>query len=109
MTSTPEVITRYLAAADAQDAEAMAACFTEDGSVVDEGETYKGHDEIVGWRAATAAKWTYTSTVTGTEPVTKDEHRVFVHVEGNFPGGVADLTYRFSLDHDRIAALTIAG
>jgi hypothetical protein len=37
------------------------------------------------------------------------EHRAFVHIEGNFPGGVADLTYRFTIDGDSISALTIGG
>jgi hypothetical protein len=109
MSELPVIINAYLAAADAQDGEAMAACFAADGYVVDEGNTYRGYDEIVGWRKLTASKWTYTSTVTGRERVSDREHLVFVHLEGDFPGGTADLTYRFTIDADKIAALTIAG
>jgi hypothetical protein len=30
------------------------------------------------------------------------------HLEGNFPGGVVDLAYRFTMDGDLIAQLVIA-
>jgi hypothetical protein len=103
----PGVVTRYLRAADDGDFEALAACFTPEGTVVDEGVTYQGHDAIVGWREQTAAKWEYTSEVTHTEPAGDGGFRVSVHVEGNFPGGQADLKYSFVLDGDRIAALSI--
>ena len=107
MSDSPEIISVYHAAADAQDGEAMAACFTPDGYVVDEGNTYRGHDEIVAWRKVTASKWTYTSTVTGRESSSDRERLVFVHLEGDFPCGTADVTYRFTIDGDKIAALTI--
>jgi uncharacterized protein (TIGR02246 family) len=103
----PPVIGRYLAAADDQDAEALASCFAPDGTVTDEGTTYRGHDEIVAWRTQTLTKWTYTSRLTGTEVVADDEHLAFVHVAGNFPGGQADLTYRFMLAGDSITSLSI--
>ena len=45
--------------------------------------------------------------MTGRESVSDREHLVFVHLEGDFPGGTADLTYRFTIDADKIAALTI--
>ena len=103
----PEVVTRYLEAADRRDIEALAACFAPDGTVVDEGVTYRGRDEIIGWRRQLGTAWEYTSTVTGSRAV--DNHRFVVTVlaEGNFPGGRADLTYSFSLDGDRLTALTI--
>jgi len=34
---------------------------------------------------------------------------VGVHIEGDFPGGVADLTYRFALRDGLIADLSIVG
>jgi hypothetical protein len=51
--------------------------------------------------------WEFTTTVTGSEPDGDARHIVRTHVEGNFPGGVADLTYRFTLTGDQIADLTI--
>jgi hypothetical protein len=106
-TPTPEIITRYLAAADAKDSAALAACFTIEGSVVDEGQTYVGRGAIKGWRDALAGRFTYTTTVTGSEPVGEDTYRVSARIEGDFPGAVADLTYSFTLRDGLIAALHI--
>jgi len=104
---TPEIITRYLEAADAKDPQAVAACFTPDGTVVDEGETYTGRAEIAAWRTALLGKYTFTSSLTGSESVSDEEYRVHVHVVGDFPGGVADLTYRFTVRDELISALLI--
>jgi ketosteroid isomerase-like protein len=106
-TSAPEVITRYLAAADAQDSTALVGCFTTDGTVVDEDQTYLGRDAIRGWRDLIAGKYTYTTKVTGSEAAGPDTYRVSVHIEGDFPGGQADLTYSFALRDELIAALHI--
>jgi hypothetical protein len=105
--TTAPVLASYFAAADRGDYAALADCFTPDGFVVDEGNTYRGRDEIIGWREAGAAKWTYTSTITGTQAVSADEYRAQVRVEGNFPGGVADLKYRFVLREGLIRELSI--
>ena len=66
--TAPAVVTRYLAAADAGDLPTLADCFASDGTVLDEGRTYRGRGEIIGWREALAGTWTYTSSVTGTSP-----------------------------------------
>jgi hypothetical protein len=105
--TAPAVVTRYLTAAAAADFATLADCFTAVGTVTDEGHTYRGRAEIIGWRESLASQFTYTATVTGSEPITQDEHRVTAHLVGDFPGGVVDLTYRFVLDDGLIADLTI--
>jgi uncharacterized protein (TIGR02246 family) len=107
MNAIPEVITRYLKAADEKNSEALVACFTEDGSAVDEGNTYVGRDAIRDWRTDTVSKWTYTTIVTGTEQLAGDRYNVAIHLEGDFPGGEADLTQTFTLSDGLIAHLTI--
>jgi len=57
--SAPAVIARYLAAAPAGDFVALADCFTVDGTVTDEGHTYRGRPEIIGWRESLASQFTY--------------------------------------------------
>ena len=106
-TDVPAVVTRYLEAADRGDAEALAACFTPEGTVVDEGVTYRGRQEIIGWRHQLSSTWEYTSTVTSSRSLDEHRFRVGVLVEGNFPGGRADLTYSFSVDGDQLTALAI--
>jgi uncharacterized protein (TIGR02246 family) len=105
--AAPAVVTRYLAAADAQDPAAVAACFAEDGTATDEGVTYRGREEIAGWREKTLSQWTYTTVLTGSEPISPSEYRVTAHISGDFPGGEADLTFHFTLGNDQITALTI--
>jgi hypothetical protein len=105
--SAPAVITRYLAAAPAGDFVTLADCFTVHGTVTDEGHTYRGRAEIIGWRESLASQFTYTATITSSEPINDGEYRVTAHLVGDFPGGVADLSYRFILDGDLIADLTI--
>ena len=105
--TTPAIVTRYLSAAEQGDLTALTDCFTADGTVLDEGHTYHGHAEIIGWRESIASHWTYTTTVTSAEPIAANEYTVTARVEGNFPGGVADLTYRFTLRDGLIADLSI--
>jgi hypothetical protein len=103
----PDVITRYLQATDANDSKGAAACFAEDGTVLDEGVTYVGRAQIVSWREKSSSQWTYTSRVVGSEAITDDQYRVHVLVEGNFPGGKADLAFNFTFNDDVIVALII--
>lgn len=107
MIATADVITRYLRAADEKDFQAMAACFTEDGSVGDEGRTYVGRDAIRRWRESTVAQWTYTTTVTGTEEVAGDRYEVAIRLQGDFPGGEVDLIQTFTLSDGLIGHLVI--
>ncbi len=65
--STPDIIALYLKLAPGGDLDTLVPCFTSDAQVIDEGKTYRGHDEIRGWREAVAAEFTYTMSVVGTE------------------------------------------
>jgi SnoaL-like domain len=106
--TTPTVVARYFAAADADDPAALADCFVADGTVEDEGETYRGRDAIIAWRQAVISKYTYTRTITGTEQRGDTEFRISARIEGNFPGGVADLKFDFSIADDQITSVVIA-
>lgn len=101
----PEPIAAYFAA-DRHDADAVAACFSEDATVLDEGKTHIGRGAIRQWKADATTKFTYT-----VEPfaVAEDKDRVIVtgHVSGDFPGSPVDLRYAFALEEDLIAGLEI--
>jgi len=56
----PEPIAAYLAAEEAKDADALSRCFTEDGTVHDEGRDHRGHDPICQWKQAADEKYRYT-------------------------------------------------
>jgi ketosteroid isomerase-like protein len=110
-TPLPPIIARYFTAADDRDIDALIGCFTPDAVVTDEGTSRHGQDEIRQWREDVANAYDYTLEVLGTEPAGDqgglDWHDVLTHLEGNFPGGTVDLTYRFGLLDGYVAALRI--
>ena len=107
-TLIPPVIERYQAAHDRHDIDAALASFSDDAAVRDEDETWAGTDRIRQWLAKTSTEFTYTRTLLGAEPTGTASWLVRNRLEGNFPGNVVDLRYEFTLDGDRISALTIA-
>ena len=103
----PRVITTYLLARQARQAESAVAQFTSDGLVTDEGNTYAGSENIASWIATAASEYTYTVDLIQVRQVDSDHYDLLQHLEGNFPGGVADLHFRFGLRDDKIAQLVI--
>ena len=104
----PAPIRAYLTAHEAGDAETALRAFAPDAVVVDDGTTYRGTDEVRGFLQSSGTEFQYTTELVGAERV-DDHHWVAVnHLEGDFPGGVVDLRYRFAMDGDLIAGLVIA-
>ena len=101
----PEPVAAYFAA-DRLDGDAVARCFTGNAIVKDEGYTYDGLDAIKQWKTETSRKYTYTC-----EPIRMEQKDgttiVTCHLEGNFPGGKADLRFSFRLERGKIATLEI--
>jgi hypothetical protein len=108
MIDVPDAVSCYLQVAAEGDLEALLACFTSDAEVIDEGQTYGGHDEIRGWREAVTSKYSYTVTVLSGNPVDVDRYLVIVQLDGNFPGSTVQLRFRFGLRGGLISALEIA-
>lgn len=108
MAELPEVVSRYQAAHDRRDTETALAAFRPDATVVDDGHTYRGANEIRRWLATAASEYTFTRTLLSAEAGDDGSWVVVNHLEGDFPGGVVDLRYRFVLRGDLIAELVIA-
>jgi hypothetical protein len=53
-------------------------------------------------------EYTYTRTLLGAETTADSSWEVRNRLEGNFPGNVVDLHYRFELAGEQILSLTIA-
>ena len=108
--SLPRVISDYLAASERGDLDALVACFTDDAVVLDEDQEWRGQAGLRQWREKVANAYEYTVEVRGAAKGSVDgvqRHDVHTHLEGNFPGGTVDLTFRFGLRDDRIATLQI--
>ncbi len=107
----PEIIEQYLTLASRHskaDAELIAACFAEAGEVADEGEARRGREAIRQWWAGTATKFEYSVEVRSCHELGYGRFEVFTRLEGNFPGNVVDLAYRFTLSGGLISQLEIA-
>lgn len=103
----PEVITKYLVARGEDDLDATTAVFTTDAAVTDEGHTYHGRGQIRGWLGRSGSEYTYTTEVIAAIKVDDAHFTVVQHLEGDFPGGVVDLQFRFTVRADQIAELVI--
>lgn len=103
----PESVRTYLTAHAAGDDAAALATFTADAVVTDEGHDHAGRDEINTWLTNSASEYTYTTEFTSATTSGDGTVHVVQHLEGNFPGGVADLHFRFTLVGVLISRLVI--
>lgn len=104
----PATIRDYLAAHAAGETEAAARSFTASAVVRDEGRTFRGTAEVLDFLRSAGSEFTYTTELIGAQRV-DDRHWVAINrLEGDFPGGVAELHYRFTLAGDLVDELDIA-
>lgn len=107
-TGLPEPIRAYLKAHENRDDDAAVRAFAPDATVTDEGQTHTGAQNIRAWRQRASTEYAYTTKVTGVRRERDDVWVVAVRLEGNFPGGVADLEQRFTVRDGAIVDLAIA-
>ena len=104
----PATIRGYLAAHAARDTGAAVRAFAATAVVVDEGRTFRGTDEILGFLREAGAEFSYTTELIGAQRIDDTRWVATNRLEGDFPGGVAELNYRFTSDGDLITELVIA-
>ena len=107
-TAIPEVIRTYQNAHDGHDIPTALSAFTPQATVTDEDHTYRATNEIHHWLTKTSTEYRYTRTLLGAEAADHHTWLIRNRLEGNFPGNVVDLRYRFTLADDLIASLEIA-
>ena len=103
----PDVVRRYFEAHDRRDTDVALSAFAPDAHVLDDGNEYLGLDAIRDWLARASTQFTYTRTFLDAHAEAPNVWIVRNRLEGNFPGGVVDLVYRFTLVDGRIADLSI--
>src|SRR5262249_24379838 len=93
-------------AADKEDGEAVARCFTEGAVLKDEGRTYCGRAAIRQWKEDASTRYQYTS-----DPFACEQRGgtvvVTSRLTGTFPGSPVNLRFFFVLEGDRIGSLEI--
>lgn len=99
---------RYFEATDAHDVERLVALFADTGTLVDAGATRHGLDEIRAWANGPAIADNYRTELFSTEAIRPERYLVAGRLIGDFPGGIADLTWEFTIADGHIARLVIA-
>ncbi|MEV5251416.1 nuclear transport factor 2 family protein [Streptomyces werraensis] len=104
----PTTVREFFAAHVVRDADAASSFLTEDAVVVDQDETFRGREEVHAFLRDAGSEFTYTTEQVGAHRVDDAHWVVTVRLEGTFPGGIAELDYRFALRDGLIAELVIA-
>lgn len=107
-TDLPPAIETYQRAHDRGEVDAAVATFTPDATVTDDGASYVGTDRIRWWLGHAASEYTYSRSLIGVDDLGGGAYLVRNHLDGDFPGGQVDLSYRFELRDGLIERLEIA-
>ena len=104
----PTTVRDFLAAHIVRDADTASSFLAEDAVFVDQGETFRGKEQVHAFLRDAGSEFEYTTQQIGARRVDDAHWVVTLRLEGTFPGGVAELDYRFALRDDRVAELVIA-
>lgn len=104
----PATIRDYLAAHAACDVDTALGAFAPSAVVVDQDETCRGTERILLFLRQAGAEFSYTTELTGAERVDEAHWVARIRLEGDFPGGAADLSYSFAMEGELITELVIA-
>ena len=104
----PTTVHDFFAAHVVRDADTASSLLTEDAVVVDQGETFRGREAAHAFLRDAGSEFEYTTEQIGAHRVDDAHWVVTVRLEGTFPGGVAELDYRFALRDGLVAELVIA-
>ena len=75
----------------------------------DQGQTFTGTAAVLDFLHHQGGEFTYTTELLGGRRIDETHWVVVNRLEGDFPGGVADLDYRFTLADGLITELVIGG
>jgi ketosteroid isomerase-like protein len=103
----PTTVRDFMAAHVVHDDDTASSFFTDDVVLVDVGETVRGREQVHAFLRNAGSQFEFTTEQIGAHRVDDTHAVVTVRLEGTFPGGVAELDYRFTLREGRVAELVI--
>jgi hypothetical protein len=107
LSDLPRPVTSYLSAHRAHDYDAELRLMNDTTVVVDAGNTYTGLEQIRSWLTKATTEYSYTTTLLSASKVDDIHFDVIQRLEGDFPGNVVDLHFRFTLAGGVIVELVI--
>ena len=98
----PKVVSAYLERSHGPAPATAITLFAPTATVSDSGTRYAGQNEVLDFLQRATTEFDYTSTLIGAE---RDGHVATAtnRLEGNFPGGIVELRYRFTLNDSETA------
>ena len=89
-------VARYFDLMEEGDKARVIDVFSADATVVDDGHSYVGRAQVLGWLTGPASEFTTTSTWLS---VAQDDRAsvVTIRLAGDFPGSPVDLRYEFAV------------
>ena len=96
-TVLPATVAAYFTLMDGGDKRDIIDLFSPTAVVTDDGRSYRGRAEIIGWLGAAASEYTFTSTRLSVA-IEGGSLTVTTRLEGDFPGGIVDLRNIFTPD-----------
>lgn len=103
----PAPVVAFLDAHDEKRYAEASATFSQDSTVIDDGNTYEGIDAVRVWLQKASSEYTYTSIRAGQMADDEIHPVVQIRLEGDFPGGTVTLRYQFELQAGLISRLAI--
>jgi ketosteroid isomerase-like protein len=102
----PKLINTFIKAQNAYDADTALACFSENATVLDEGETLKGKKAIREWMEKTKKKYSPKFRPVSIKEST-GEIIMTTEVSGTFDGSPVNLDYHFKVRNNLIEDLCV--
>ena len=84
----------YFDLMEGSDKTDVLSVFDPNAEVIDDGHSYTGHDEILGWLTGPASEFTITKTMISSSRSPQGAI-ANIRVDGNFPGSPVDLRHEF--------------
>jgi ketosteroid isomerase-like protein len=104
--NVPTTIAAFVQAENQRDSSAVAACFTSNAVIHDEGSEMRGTTAIKEWIDNTFKKYQFTIEPAG---IAKGDNKIILNatLTGDFPGSPISLDFQFTIQEDKIATLII--
>lgn len=103
----PIVVRDFFTAHVVHDADTAAQFLADDVVAVDQGQTWRGRDQVYLFVRDAGAEFEVTTEELGTRRIDDTHFIIGVRLTGNFPGGVAEIDYRFTLLHGLITEIIV--
>lgn len=103
----PAIVRDFFAAHVVHDADTAAQFLADDVVAVDQGQTWRGRDQVYLFVRDAGAEFEVTTEVLGTRRIDDTHVIIGVRLTGNFPGGVAEIDYRFTVRDGLITEIVV--